>query len=777
MLDESLEIAAAAGTGEVVLGMAHRGRLNVLAHTVGMPYEKILREFEGERTIEVIAADVEGGTGDVKYHLGARGTYETAAGEIGVTLAANPSHLEAVDPVVEGWTRAEQTDRAGGFGAPRPERVDADPPPRRRRLRRAGRGRGDAQPVRARGLLDRRHAAPDHEQPGRLHDRSRTGALDTPLLRPREGLRRADRPRQRRRPRGRALGRPPGARVSQRFGHDVVIDLVGYRRFGHNEQDEAAYTQPLMVEQINRHPTVRELYADRLIEAGVLTAEEAEALDAEAFDRLRQAHERLKASFGQDVPPKSRDEVVPARRRSSASRHAFRRRCSASSTRSSCASRPGSRCTRSSRASSSGGATALDEGGIDWGQAEALAFASLVVEGVPIRLTGQDTERGTFSHRHLVLHDARTGERCTPIQELEDASASFEVYNSPLSEFACVGFEYGYSAAAPETLVLWEAQFGDFANGAQTIIDQFISSGLAKWKQTSRLTMLLPHGYEGNGPEHSSARLERFLQLAAQENIRIANCTTAGAVLPPPPPPGPRRERAAARRDDAEGAAAAEGRRRRRSTSSPTAPSSRSSTTGRPGQGGRPPARPLLREDLLRHHERRGGRGRHEVAVARIEQLYPFPVDAAHELIASYPHLDEVVWAQEEPQNMGAWRTIRHRLEEAADGRAASASSAGRGARVRRGLPDRAPARARADRARRARAELAATASACGSSCTRTSRAAARAPSPGCRISLRWLGGMRRQSSHAVSAAPIVPVGPRRPGLAMPRLFPRGTRL
>ena len=215
----------------------------------------------------------------------------------------------------------------------------------------------------------------------------------------------------------------------------------------------------------------------------------------------------------------------------------------------------------------------IDEGGIDWGQAEALAFASLLEDGIPIRLSGQDTERGTFAHRHLVLHDPRTGEVWTPMQHLPGASASFEVYNSPLSEYAALGFEYGYSIAAPDTLVLWEAQFGDFANGAQIVIDQFLVAGLSKWGETSRLTLLLPHGYEGNGPEHSSARLERFLQLAAQENVRVANPTTAAQSLPSAPPPGARRHGPPARRDDAEGAAAPEAgelvarraRRRRRS--------------------------------------------------------------------------------------------------------------------------------------------------------------------------------------------------------------------
>jgi 2-oxoglutarate dehydrogenase complex dehydrogenase (E1) component-like enzyme len=311
---------------------------------------------------------------------------------------------------------------------------------------------------------------------------------------------------------------------------------------------------------------------------------------------------------------------------------------------------------------------ALDDGGIDWGQAEALAFASLLVDGIPLRLTGQDTERGTFSHRHLVLHDARRGVAYTPMQHLDEAGASFEVHNSPLSEYACVGFEYGYSTAAPEALVLWEAQFGDFANGAQTIIDQFISSGLAKWKQTSRLVLLLPHGYEGNGPEHSSARLERFLQLAAQENIRIVNCTTAAqyfhvvrrealVVVARPlvimTPKGLLRLKEAS------------------STLTELTDGGWQAVLDDVSVRDKSQIRRLafcsgkVYYDIVGHPDRAEAES---VAVARIEQLYPFPVQATRELIASYPALDEIMWAQEEPQNMGAWRTIRHRLEEAAAG-------------------------------------------------------------------------------------------------------------
>jgi 2-oxoglutarate dehydrogenase E1 component len=666
ILDESLELAAAAGAREVVIGMAHRGRLNVLAHTIGMPYEKILREFEGERALEVVAADAEGGTGDVKYHLGAEGVRNTRAGKIGVTLAANPSHLEAVDPVVEGRTRAEQTDRSSGAGVHDP--TVAMPILLHGDAAFAGQG------VVAETL--NLYALDGYSTGGTLHliTNNQIGFTTDPA----EG-------RSTRYSSDLAKGfdvpivhvnaDDPEAAISAvrlamayraHFGRDVVIDLVGYRRFGHNEQDEAAYTQPVMVEQIASHPTVRELYGERLVEQGVLSADDADRIAKAAEDILRQAHDRLRATLGRETAPASREEPVP--------RDAARTidtRVSADRLR---------ELTEELLRVPEGFTVhpklarqlerrqeALDEGGIDWGHAEALALGSLVLEGIPVRLTGQDTERGTFSHRHLVLHDAETGELYTPIQSLDDAQASFEVFNSPLSEYSCVGFEYGYSTAAPEALVLWEAQFGDFANGAQIVIDQFISSGLAKWKQTSRLTLLLPHAYEGNGPEHSSARLERFLQLAAQENLRIANCTTAAQYFH------------LLRKQALDPSArplvvmTPKGLLRHKEAASPLGELAEGSF--RPILDAAVPDKATIRRlvlcsgkiyyDIVGHEAAADAAG---IAVARLEQLYPFPVEAARQLIRTYPALGEVIWAQEEPQNMGAWRTIRHRLEEAAAG-------------------------------------------------------------------------------------------------------------
>ncbi len=658
MLDEAIELAAENGAHEVVIGMAHRGRLNVLAHTLGLGYDSIIREFEGERTIEAVVATEEGGTGDVKYHLGAEGTRSTPSGEITVTLAANPSHLEAVDPVVEGRARAEQTDRSTRYGLHDPSVAlpilihgDASFP-----------GQGEVAETLNLSALD------GYSTGGTLHliANNQVGFTTDPS----EG-------RSTRYSSDLAKGfdvpiihvnaDDPEAAISavrlalafrRRFESDVVVDLVGYRRHGHNEQDEAAYTQPLMAAQIAEHPTVRDQYAQRLVEEGVSTQEEADQFVAAVTSELKQAHEALKATFGTPppsdgkIPRSSGDGVVTAvaagRLRDLNSEllrvpeHFF--------------VHPKLKGQLERRLQT------IEEGGIDWGQAEALAFGSLLVEGIPIRLTGQDTERGTFSHRHAVLHDVNTGEPFTPLQNLEEQTASCEIYNSPLSEYACLGFEYGYSVAAPEALVLWEAQFGDFVNGAQIVIDQFIVAGLSKWRETTRLTLLLPHGYEGNGPEHSSARLERFLQLAAQENIRVANCSTSGQYFH------------LLRRQALDAAGrplvvmTPKGLLRLKQASS---------TLGELAEGS---FRPVIDDpdaahdevtrlvfcsgkvyyDIVGHEERAKARN---VAVARLEQLYPFPVDEYAEVVGAYPNLEEVGWVQEEPQNMGAWRTIRHRLE------------------------------------------------------------------------------------------------------------------
>ena len=663
MLDEAVDLAAEAGAHEVVIGMAHRGRLSVLAHTLGRPYENILREFEGERTIDAVAADPEGGTGDVKYHLGAQGVRATATGEVTVTLAANPSHLEAVDPVVEGRTRAEQTDRSTREGlhdarVAMPILIHGDAsfpaqgivPETLNLANLAGYSTGGTLHLIANNQIG--FTTDPVEGRSTRYSSDLAKGFDVPIIHVN-----ADDPEA-------AIAAIRLALAfRRRFASDVVVDLVGYRRHGHNEQDEAAYTQPLMAEKIARHPSVRELFAAQLADEGVVSAEEAEHLLQEVEAKLRAAHESLRSSFGgQSSPSPVREGHIPRSSGTEVVTAVAEERLRALNAQL-LAVPEGFAIQPKLAKQLERRLVTIGEGGIDWGQAEGLALGSLLVEGIPIRLTGQDTERGTFSHRHLVLHDPHTGQAYAPIQHLAEAAASFEVHNSPLSELAAVGFEYGYSVAAPEALVLWEAQFGDFVNGAQIIVDQFMVSGLSKWKQTSRLTLLLPHGYEGNGPEHSSGRLERFLQLAAQENIRIANCTTAAQffhllrrqALDPAARPlvvmTPKgllrlRQATSSLADLAEG-------RFRPVLDDPDA--------------AREQARRLvlcsgkIYYDLVGHEARAEA---DDVAVARLEQLYPFPVEAAAEVVRSYPHLEEVVWAQEEPQNMGAWRAIRHRLEE-----------------------------------------------------------------------------------------------------------------
>jgi 2-oxoglutarate dehydrogenase E1 component len=665
MLDEAIELAAVDGAREVVMGMAHRGRLNVLAHIIGRPYETILREFEGEKTIDAVTSDPEGGTGDVKYHHGADGSRRTRSGDVRVSLAANPSHLEYVDPVVEGGTRAVQTNHDSA--------TDVHDPKSALAVLIHGDAAFPGQGVVAETL--NLQALPGYTTGGTLHliannqigfttdpDEGRSTRYSSDLAKgfdvPIIHVNADD-----------AEGAIAAVRLAmafrERFRHDVVVDLVGYRRFGHNEGDEPAYTQPLMYATIEKHPTAREQLGARLVELGLVSKEDVEALDAAVQKALRDAHENLKASIaaGTAAPRKERrpghagdshlDTAVPEERLRALHEELL-------------AVPDGFTIHPKLVKQLERRRAALDEGGIDWAQAEGLAFATLLTAGIPIRLTGQDTERGTFSHRHLVLHDFKTGAKYTPIEHVDGATAPFQVYNSPLSEMAALGFEYGYSVSCPRALVLWEAQFGDFVNSAQVIVDQFIVSGLAKWQQSSRLTLLLPHGYEGSGPEHSSARLERFMQMAAQENVRIVNCTTAAqyfhvlrrqALHPKPRPLILLTPKGLLRLPQA---------------------------TSNLQQLATGSFRPILDDPALDEEERRQTRrlvlcsgkvyydvvghdehnGSERIAVARLEQLYPFPLAAYDELLSRYPNVTEVVWAQEEPQNMGAWRAIRHRLEE-----------------------------------------------------------------------------------------------------------------
>jgi 2-oxoglutarate decarboxylase len=665
MLDEIIQLSATrGGSREVVIGMAHRGRLNVLAHNLGRPYESIFAEFEGSSTLEPITTIPQGGTGDVKYHHGAQGSYQLQDGQsIIVRLESNPSHLEFVAPVVSGATRAAQTTRQGPHAhqdtnAAIPVIFHGDA---------AFPGQGIvAETLNLQALDGYTVGGTIHiiqnNQVGFTTDpedsRSTTWAsdlakgFDVPIIHVN-----ADD----------VAASIAAVRLAfafrQEFGHDVLIDLIGYRRFGHNEADEPAYTQPEMYQVIKRHQPVRELFARQLIEAGVVTEQDSTEMTDAVWAVLDEQHKELKARIGHTKETQQRtgeyqldrtpspevNTAVSAERLLGLNEELL-------AVPDGFSVHPKLIKQLEARRDAMG-----EKGGINWAHAEALAFASLLTEGIPIRLTGQDAERGTFSQRHLVLHDPKTGQEHSAMQHLAGALAPMELHNSPLSEMACLGFEYGYSQEGPETLVLWEAQFGDFVNSAQVMIDQFIISGLAKWGQTSRLTLLLPHGYEGSGPEHSSARLERFLQLAAEGNIRIANCTTPAQYFH------------LLRRQ------ARIAKQRPLVIMTPKSLLRLSLATSKLSELSEGRFRPVLAEpevdpsqvtrlilcsgkiyyDLIGHETRKGNPG---VAVGRMELLYPFPQSEVLALVDTYPKLSEVVWVQEEPRNMGARAHMAPRL-------------------------------------------------------------------------------------------------------------------
>jgi 2-oxoglutarate dehydrogenase E1 component len=670
MLDLVMELAAADGSREVVLGMAHRGRLNVLAHIVGMPYEAVIAEFEGGPI-----GETDGATGDVKYHLGARGTYTTASGAVlGVKVSPNPSHLESVNPVVEGRARSRQTDR--GAAAARhdpsvvlPVLIHGDAAyigqgvvaETLNLARLAGYSTGGTVHIITNNQLG--FTTDPREARSTDYASDLAKGFDHPIIHVN-----ADDP-----PACLAAVRLAMA-YRERFHGDVIIDLVGYRRHGHNEADEPAYTQPRMYERIAALPTVREQWAEKLVAQGVVAKEEVEALQQTFYDRLARVQEAIK------LQGKKGDGVGTALRSDADNELAAAQegQCEPETGLSEDVLRSLDRelhswpdgftvhpkllrqLERRRRSVESGG-------GLEWAHAEALAFASLLVEGVPIRLTGQDTERGTFSQRHLALHDEQTGRRWAPIEHLGRARAPMELYNSPLSEFAALGFEYGYSAEAPECLVVWEAQFGDFANGAQIIIDQFIVSGRVKWSEPSRLVLLLPHGYEGQGPEHSSARLERFLQLAGEQNIRVANPTTPAQYF--------HLLRRQARLADQRPLVVMTPKSLLRHPLALSPLDELSDGCFR--QVLEDPAAPGHREEIERlvlcsgkvYYDVAGAEARataSRVAVGRVELLYPLPKDDLRALVAAYPNLRELVWLQEEPRNKGAWRYLAHHLRDLA---------------------------------------------------------------------------------------------------------------
>jgi 2-oxoglutarate dehydrogenase E1 component len=660
MLDEAIRLGAKAGCREVVVGMAHRGRLNVLVHILGVSYREIIRGFEGAPLKNTALSVPEQGTGDVKYHHGAEGIFTLPNGSrVHVSMAPNPSHLEFVNPVVEGMTRSRQF---SGPGKEALQEVDAVVP-----VLIHGDAAFAAEGIVAETLNLAR--LPGYTTGGTLHIITNNQVGFT--TEPQEG-------RSTRYASDLAKGYDiPVMHVNaddpesclavvrlamayrNRFHDDVVIDLVGYRRHGHNEGDEPAYTQPRQYQVIDSHPTVRALWADRLVQDGVMTREEVEALKDEVAARLREAQDQVRAEEAKERPgeeveaaglPRSEvitlvpiEDLIRLNDAALASPEGFR-------------VHPKLARQLQRRREGFG-----PESSLEWAHAETLAFASLLEDGIPVRLSGQDSARGTFSQRHLALHDRETGERHVPLEHI--GTARFEVYNSPLTEMALLGFEYGYGVAADPDLVLWEAQFGDFVNVAQVVIDQFIAAGRAKWGQEARLTLLLPHGHEGQGPEHTSARLERFLQLCAEDNIRVAYPTTPAqyfhllrrqALAPEPRPLVVMTPKSLLRHPRA------------------TSPLSELAEGGfQPVLGEASTARPpdeihrlvlcsgKIYYDLETHPKRQAMNG---VALARIEELHPFPAQSLHDLVASYPNLQDVVWAQEEPTNMGGLFYVGPRL-------------------------------------------------------------------------------------------------------------------
>ncbi|HZT30054.1 MAG TPA: multifunctional oxoglutarate decarboxylase/oxoglutarate dehydrogenase thiamine pyrophosphate-binding subunit/dihydrolipoyllysine-residue succinyltransferase subunit [Bryobacteraceae bacterium] len=664
ILDQILERAAVGNVHEIVIGMAHRGRLNVLANVVGKPLTQIFSEFEGE----LDPASTQG-SGDVKYHLGASGVHRSAAGpEIVVSVSPNPSHLEAVDPVVEGIVRPKQ-DRLGDAARERviPVLIHGDA---------AFAGQGVVAETLNLSQLD------GYWTGGTIHviinnqigfttlpEESRSSPYSTDVARGVQA------------PILHVNGDDPEAAIRvvqlafdyrQQFKKDVVIDMFCYRRHGHNEADDPSYTQPILYRKIKEHPSVARLYSDRLVREGVLTSEEAAAMRKRVVDNLSQAYdaaqkhaEHFEVVELSAVPTEEVGNFCP---RTAVNRATVDRVIRALTT-----FPPEFHLHPKLRGFIERRHEAIEKGGpLDWAFAEALAFGTLVLEGTPVRLSGQDSGRGTFSQRHLVFCDSENGAKYTPLQHVAPDQARFDVFDSSLSEYAVLGFEFGYSVADPLTLVLWEAQFGDFANGAQIMIDQFISSAESKWGQPSGLVMLLPHGYEGQGPEHSSARIERYLNLCAENNLIVANCTTPAQYFH-------------LLRRQMYGGPDRRGMRKPLVVFTPKSllrhPKA-VSTIADLTTGG---FREVLSEtgaiesdrvtrvifcsgkvyyDLLAARERQSAG---HIAIARVEQLYPFPEDQVNDLLLRYPLSAEVAWVQEEPRNMGPWRFVREQIQPLLD--------------------------------------------------------------------------------------------------------------
>jgi multifunctional 2-oxoglutarate metabolism enzyme len=663
LLDQLIEGAAARGVEEITFGMAHRGRLNVLANVIGKFCERIFAAFEGSVHPEFPADE-----GDVKYHQGATGERVTESGhKVSLTLSPNPSHLEAVDPVVEGMVRARQDAIIGERGLGREQVID---------LALAVLLHGDAAFAGQGVVMETLNLAglKGYRTGGTIHIiiNNQIGFTTSPEA-GRSTIYSTDVARMTQLPIFHINGDDPEAayrvlqialEYRQEFNKDVVLDLVGFRRLGHNETDEPSYTQPLMYARVKAHPGVRTLYANRLIKEDVYTEAEVNQLIQERVNRYETQLASAKKKVAEEpVQPQPETEeldgstIVPTGVSAETIKTIAHK----------IAVVPEGFHINPKMVGQLGRRAKMGEGTLplDWAFAEAMAFGSLVLEGTQVRLSGQDSGRGTFSQRHAVLYDTQTGKSWAPLSELRAESnpaARFDVFDSSLSEEGVLGFEYGYTVVAQKSLVLWEAQFGDFGNGAQTIIDQYIAASEDKWKQTSRLVMLLPHGYEGQGPEHSSARLERYLQLCAENNLQVCYPTTSvqyfhllrRQVLP--------------------------GMERPLIIMTPKSllrlPAASSSVDQLTSSGFKPviddhevsdPAkveRVVLCSGKIYYDlvDARKKAQEQRVAVVRLEQFYPFPVSGLREVLARYPKARQLVWTQEEPQNMGGWTFVEARL-------------------------------------------------------------------------------------------------------------------
>jgi 2-oxoglutarate dehydrogenase E1 component len=660
ILTEIIGRAAKNDVFTILIGMAHRGRLNVLSHVLRKPYAQILAEFKDPVNDRSIAVGFPGWTGDVKYHQGAlRPVRPDEPDKLVVSMAPNPSHLELINPVVAGMARAADTyvDHPG-------------PPSFNEAISLPILIHGDAS-FSGQGIVAETlnfYRLPGYYVDGIIHiiANNQLGFTTDPQE-SRSTLYASDLAKGFKIPIVHVNADDPEACIEvarqafayiHEFKEDFVIDLIGYRRHGHNEGDEPRFTQPLMYQKIENHPTVREIWAKTLVERNLIDQNQPQEMVERHFNKLQSVLDKLQL---EEDFPKPELELPPpgaAKQAVTAVPLDQLRELNQALLQPPEGFKLHPRLERVLKPRLAAFDNP-DEPTIDWATAETLALASTLAEGTAIRFTGEDVERGTFSHRHAVWHDLETGQRHVPLHELPQAKAAFEIHNSPLSENAALGFEYGYNIQAPERLVIWEAQYGDFINGAQPIIDEFISSGWNKWGQTPSLVLLLPHGYEGQGPDHSTGRLERFLQLAAEVNMRVANCTTAAQYF------HLLRRQAVLLKTDPLPLIVLTPKSLLRNPLTASTPRELAEGRWQPviddaqaQQSPKQVRRLILCSgkvyvDLVSSDHR----AKHpEVAIARVEQLYPLLPEAVLPLFDSYPKLQEVVWVQEEPRNMGAWR-------------------------------------------------------------------------------------------------------------------------